>query len=118
MSEQRTETQGANDRITAEVTSWDGVEARTGSRGEWGFKLGERELGHLHGDHVLHIGFPKAEWQELYDAGEIDYHPVFPDKKGWAARAIRSEDDVETAIALLRRNYDRAIERHGLPSAA
>ena len=105
----------ADEIITAEVTSWEGVTAGDGERGEYGFRLGRRELGHLHGDRVLHIGFPKAVWQELYDAGRIDYHPVFPTKKGWASRAIRSEEDVRDVIALLRLNYDRAVATHGVP---
>jgi hypothetical protein len=113
-----TESPGANARITAEVTSWPGVEAGTGSRGEWSFSLGRREIGHLHGDRVLHIGFPKAVWEELYAEGRIDYHPVFPGKPGFAARAIAGEEDVRDVIALLRLNYDRAVERHGMPDAA
>jgi quercetin dioxygenase-like cupin family protein len=107
-----------NERITAEVTSWPGVEAATGERGEWSFKLGRREIGHLHGDRVLHLGFPKKEWFELYAQGRIDYHPVFPGKPGFASRLIEDEADVEDAIALLRLNYDRAVERHGLPDGA
>ena len=113
-----TESAGANARITAEVTSWPGVEAGTGSRGEWSFSLGRREIGHLHGDRVLHIGFPKAVWEALDAEGRIDYHPVFPGKPGFAARAIAGEDDVRDVIALLRLNYDRAVERHGMPDAA
>ena len=106
---------GASDRITEEVTSWPGVEAGTGTRGEWGFSLGGRQLGHLHGDHAAHFGFPKAVWRELYEGGRIDYHPVFPGREGWAARRIESDADVADVIAMLRLNYDRAVERHGLP---
>src|ERR687890_387459 len=106
----------AGERITAEVTSWPGVTAGDGERGEYGFRLGRRELGHLHGDRVLHIGFPKAVWQELHDAGRIDYHPVFGGKPGYASRALATDEDVEDAIALLRLNYDRAVERQGVPS--
>jgi hypothetical protein len=106
----------ASERITAAVTSWPGVTAGIGERGEFGFRLGRRELGHLHGDRVLHIGFPKAVWHELHDAGRIDYHPVFPGKPGYASRALATEADVEDAIALIRLNYDRAVERHGVPS--
>ena len=62
--------------------------AGAGSRGEYSFKVGAREIGHLHGDRVAHFGFPKAVWQELYDAGRIDYHSVFPGKPGFGARAI------------------------------
>jgi luciferase-like monooxygenase len=104
-------------RIAEEVETWPGVTAENGSRGEYSFKVGAREIGHLHGERVLHIGYPKAVWQELYDAGRIDYHPVFPGKPGFGSRDIRGEDDVRDAIALLRINYDRVIARYGLPVA-
>ena len=99
--------QGANARITAEVLTWPGVEAGTGRRGEWAFTHGRREIGHLHGDTIAHFGFPKAVWRELYAAGRVDYHSVFPGKEGPAARRIETEDDVRDVIALLRLNYDR-----------
>ena len=106
----------ASERITAEVTSWPGVTAGIGSRGEFGFDVGRRQIGHLHGDRVAHLGFPKAVWQELYDAGRIDYHSAFPGKKGWAARRIDDEDDVHDVIALIRLNYDRVAVNHGVPA--
>ena len=112
-----TRTQTASEQITEEVTSWPGIVAGAGSRGEFAFKLGRREIGHLHGDRVLHIGFPKAVWHDLFEQGRIEYHPVFPDKPGYAARKIAGQDDVRDVIALLRLNYDRAIEHHGLPES-
>jgi hypothetical protein len=108
----------ASERITAEVTSWPGVEAGVGSRGEYGFRVGRRELGHLHGDRVAHLGFPKGVWADLYAQGRIDYHPVFPGKPGYASRRIEDEDDVRDVIALLRLNYDRIVARHGVPVEA
>ncbi len=109
----------AAQQITDAVTAWPGVTAGpVGERGESPFLLGRRELGHLHGDRVLHLGFPKATWHELHDAGRIDFHPVFPGKPGYAARAIRNEEDVHDVIALLRVNYDRAVAAHGLPAVA
>ncbi len=113
-----TRTQTASEQITEEVTSWLGVEAGPGSRGEFAFKLGRREIGHLHGDRVMHTGFPKAVWKELHEEGRIDYHPVFPGKPGYAARRIETEDDVRDVIELLRLNYDRVVERHGVPAEA
>jgi hypothetical protein len=106
----------ASQRITEEVTSWPGVEAGIGRRGEFGFTLGRRELGHLHGDHAFHGGFPKQVWKELFDQGRIDYHPVFPGRPGYASRRIETDDDVRDVIELIRLNYDRAVARHGLPS--
>src|SRR5882672_8663190 len=106
-----TETQTPSQRITAEVTSWPGVEAGPGSRGEFAFRVGRREIGHLHGDHAAHFSFPKAMWAELYAQGRVTYHPVFPGKVGPAARRIEDADDVRDVIALLRLNYDRAASR-------
>ena len=61
-----TETQTSSEQITEEVTAWEGVTAAHGARGEWSFRLGRKELGHLHGDRVLHLAFPKAVWHDLY----------------------------------------------------
>ena len=98
----------ASQRITAEVTSWPGVEAGPGRRGEFAFTIGRRSLGHLHGDRAAHFSFPKAVWAELRAEGRITDHTVFPGKQGPAARRIESQADVEDVIALLRLNYDRA----------
>ena len=107
-----------SENITAAATSWPGVEAGVGDRGEYGFRVGRKEIGHLHGDHVAHFGFPKDVWQELFDQGRIEYHPVFPGKPGYGARRIETEDDVRDVIALLRLNYDRVVARHGVPAEA
>ena len=68
----------ASETITSEVSAWPGVDAGIGSRGEFAFTVGRREIGHLHGDHVAHFGFPKRVWAELHEQKRIDYHPVFP----------------------------------------
>jgi hypothetical protein len=111
-----TQTKTAFDVIDEEVSSWPGVTAGTGSRGEYGFRLGKREIGHLHGSRVSHFGFPKRVWHELFAAGRITYHPVFPGRPGFAARAIESDEDVDDVIALMRLNYDRGVTKHGLPT--
>ena len=107
-----------SEQITKEVTSWPGVEAGIGTRGEFGFRVGRREIGHLHGDHVAHFGFPKDVWQELFDQDRIDYHPVFPGKPGFGARRIENDEDVRDVIELMRLNYDRVVARHGAPVEA
>jgi hypothetical protein len=97
----------ASETITAEVGSWPGVTFGHGRRGEFAFKVGAREIGHLHGDHAAHFGFPREVFDDLYAAGRVTHHPVFPEKHGPAARRIASEDDVREVIALMRLNYDR-----------
>ena len=108
----------ASEQITEEVTSWPGVEAGTGRRGEFAFKVGRREIGHLHGDHAAHFFFPKQVWADLFKQGLVVHHPVFPDKPGPAARRIADETDVRDVIELLRLNYDRVVARNGLSAEA
>jgi hypothetical protein len=110
-----TNAQTASRQIIQEVTSWPGVEAGPGERGEFSFKLGRREIGHLHGDHAAHFSFPKQVWAELMEQGRIVHHPVFPGREGPAARRIEDETDVRDVIELLRLNYDRVVARHGVP---
>jgi luciferase-like monooxygenase len=108
----------ASQTIIEEVTSWPGVEAGPGRRGELSLTVGRREIGHLHGDHAAHFSFPKGVWADLTEQGRIGPHPVFPDSRGPAARRIENEADVRDVIALLRLNYDRAVAHHGLPEQA
>ncbi len=100
-----------SERITAELTSWDGVEAGPGKRGEFAFRLGKRELGHLHGDRSAHFFFPRERWEELAAQGRIVEHPVFPGRHGPAARKIEDEADVTDVIELMRISYEEAKER-------
>jgi hypothetical protein len=111
------QTPTASQRITQEVTSWPGVEAGPGRRGEFAFKVDHREIGHLHGDHAAHFSFPKAVWSDLMAQGRIVPHPIFPDKEGPAARRIANEADVRDVIELMRLNYDRVVAGHGSPVA-
>ena len=103
-----TSTLTPSQQIIEEVTSWPGVEAGPGRRGELAFRLGRREIGHLHGDRAAHFGFPKPVWAELIAQGRVVPHPVFPDAQGPAARRIESDADVRDVIELMRLNYDRA----------
>jgi hypothetical protein len=102
-----TTTTTASQQITQEVTSWPGVEAGPGRRGEFAFRVGKREIGHLHGDHAAHFSFPKHVWSELFAAGRIGHHPVFPGREGTAARRIENDADVRDVIKLMRLNYTR-----------
>ena len=112
-----TKARTASQQIIEEVTSWPGVKAGPGDRGEFAFKLGRREIGHLHGDHAAHFSFPKRVWADLMEQGRVVHHPVFPDSQGPAARRMEDEADVRDVIALLRLNYDRVVARHGLPAS-
>ena len=112
------ETRTASQRITDEVTSWEGVESGYGKRGEFGFYVKGHEVGHLHGDHAAHFAFGKEAGASLREQGRVVDHPVFPGKDAMAARRIDDDDDVRDVIELMRLNYDRIVARYGLPSPA
>lgn len=113
-----TQTPKASTQITDEVTAWPGIEAGPGRRGEFAFRVGGREIGHLHGDRAAHFSFAKDVWVDLFEQGRVVHHPVFPGKQGPAARVIETQADVDDVIRLLRLNYDRVVERRGLPADA
>ena len=93
-----TQTRTNSQTIADEVTSWPGIEIDSDEPGELAFKLGRREIGHLHGEHVADFSFPKQTWGELMEQHRIEPHPVFPDKRGPAARRIDTDDDVRDVI--------------------
>lgn len=111
MTKQKT----ASQQITDEVTSWPGVEAGTGRRGEFSFKIGRREIGHLHGDRTAHFGFPKGTGVKLREEGQVGPHPIKPESFKLASRSIQGKSDIQDVIKLMRLNYDRIVEQHGLP---
>jgi Family of unknown function (DUF5519) len=90
--------------------SWSGVTAQPHRFGGTEYRLGRREIGHVHGDHLVDIPFPKNVRNELIAAGLAEPHHILPDS-GWISFYIKRADQVESAIALLRRSYDLAISR-------
>lgn len=91
-------------RIIAAVTSWPGVVAGPGPHGNIAFRVGDHEIGHLHGDWVAHVAFARADWEELLYLGRVDPRPI--DHEGWASVLIEDESDVREAIDLLRLEYE------------
>jgi hypothetical protein len=72
--------------------------------------LGTPELGHIHGDRLLDIPFPKTVRDEIVDTGLAEPHHSLPDT-GWVSFYLRAEEDVQKAIALLRRSYEIASKQ-------
>jgi len=81
------------------------------------FRLGKRELGHLHGDALVDLPFPRKVRDELVAAGRARPHHVLPET-GWVSFWIESPDDSDNAIALFRIAYDRAVAARARAEAA
>jgi hypothetical protein len=101
------EQEGAADRITAAVTSWPDVELGPHRFGGVEFRVGPREIGHLHGDRIADLPFPRRVRNELVAAGRARPHHVLPES-GWVTVPIGEAGDVESVIELFRLSYERA----------
>jgi len=96
----------AHDRIRAAVSSWAGVTVAPHRFGGIEFRVGRRELGHLHGSRVADLPCPKSIRTELIAAGRARPHHVLPDT-GWVSYYMHDVSDADGAIDLFRLNYDR-----------
>jgi hypothetical protein len=99
-----------DDSITAqirrEVAGWEGVTVEPHRFGGIEFKVGRRELGHLHGSRLADLPFPVRIREELVAAGKAQPHHILPES-GWVSYVIHADADVPAAVALFRLNYDR-----------
>lgn len=102
--------EGAQARISAAVTSWPGVTVQPHRFNGVEYVIGKREIGHIHGDHLVDIPFPKKLRDAIVAAGRALPHHVLPES-GWISFYLRQETDVEQAIALLHESYEIAIKQ-------
>jgi hypothetical protein len=97
--------------ILREVTGWRGVTTESDEFGETDFVVRGRSIGHVHGGRQADIPYPRRIRDELVAAGRTGAHHVHPDS-GWTTLYIRDARDAQTAVDLLRLNYDRIMARH------
>src|ERR1700722_15973788 len=98
---------GAESRICEAVSGWEGVSIAPHRYGGKEFRLDRRKLGHIHGDRLVDIPFPKRVRDEIVAAKEADPHHILPDT-GWVSLYLRTPEDVDRAIRLLERSYSLA----------
>jgi luciferase-like monooxygenase len=97
------------DAVRTAIEQWDGVSTHQHRFGGIEFRVGRRELGHLHRS-IADLPFPRRERDELIAAGKARPHHVLPDS-GWVTVPMRTTADVTTVIELFRRNYERRASR-------
>jgi hypothetical protein len=96
--------------IERAVAAWPGVTVEPHRFGGVEFRVGRREIGHLHGDRLADLPFPIAVRDGLIQEGKAARHHIQPES-GWVSVYIRSKDDVPAVIELFRLNYDRPWKR-------
>jgi hypothetical protein len=101
---------GAKEQITQAILTWEGVIAQPHRFGGTEYRLGRREIGHIHGDYLVDIPFPKKVRDEVVAAGRAELHHILP-KSGWISFYLREPADVERAISLFRQSFELAIKQ-------
>ena len=89
---------GARDEITKAVLNWEGATAAPHRFGGTEYRLGRREIGHIHGDHMVDIPFPTQVRHAIMAVGDAEPHN-------------RKTADVKQAIRLLQRSYELAVKQ-------
>jgi hypothetical protein len=101
---------GAAAQIHAEALSWPGVEAHPHRFGGTEYRLSTREIGHIHGESLVDIPFPKKVRDEVVASGRAQPHHILPDT-GWVSFYLREPGDIPRAIELLRQSYELALKQ-------
>jgi len=94
-------------RIAAEIATWDGVTEHEHRFGGVEFRVGGRQIGHLHGERWADLPFQKKIRDMLVETGRAQPHHVLP-HTGWVSKQIRGDEDVDEVIELFRLSYERA----------
>ena len=93
-------------QIIREVSGWPGVTQVPHRFGGIEFRLGRRELGHLHGSRLADLPFPVRVREQLVAEGKAEPHHILP-QSGWVSYYIHDASDVAPLVALFRLNYER-----------
>jgi hypothetical protein len=101
---------GAREKIHAAVQDWPGITSQPHRFGGTEYCLGRREIGHIHGNSLVDIPFPKEVRNDLVTAGRAEPHHVLPES-GWVSVYLKQATDVDRAIELLRLSFEIAEQR-------
>ena len=95
-----------SDKVRQTLESWPGVTVHDHRFGSLEFKVNGKELGHLHGDEIADLPFPKNLAKKLIAEGKASPHHFIP-QSGWLSYRIERNEDVARAIELFRLQYQR-----------
>ena len=102
--------------IHGQVLSWDGVTAHPHRFGGTEYRLGKREIGHIHGDRLVDIPFTKKARDQAIAEGKAELHHILPES-GWVSIWLREPKNVDDALELLRRSFEMALAQRAAREA-
>jgi hypothetical protein len=101
--------------VDRELVTWPGITTEQGRFNSTAYKLGRREIGHIHRNGVADLAFPRAVYEELIASGQAQPHQA--GVQGVVSFWVNQPEDVDRVLALFRLNYDRATAASGSGAA-
>jgi hypothetical protein len=92
--------------IKRELLSLPGVTVHDHRFGGIEFRVNGREMGHLHGDRIADLPFPKDVGKKLIAEGKASQHHFIP-QSGWISYYIDDSGSAQGALELFRLQYER-----------
>ena len=92
------------EQLIHEVGSWPGVTVGDHRFGGTEWRVGPREVGHVHAWGMLDIAYLRALRDALIEEGQTGVHHLL-DQSGWSTFYIESPDDYDHARWLVRLSY-------------
>jgi luciferase-like monooxygenase len=105
LNKERIVKETAAEIVRQAVEKWKGVTTHDHRFGGIEFRLGRRELGHLHRS-FADLPFPRKIRDALVQAGRARPHHILPES-GWVTVSLRTASEVQNVIELFRENYER-----------
>lgn len=100
----RKEIEKSVERLVDDVGSWPGVTVGEHRFGGTEWRVGPREIGHIHAWGMLDIAYLRALRDALVEEDETGSHHLL-DESGWTTFYIQHPDDYDHARWLLRLSY-------------
>ncbi len=100
----------SSERIQATMLENGDVTAHPHRFGGTEYRLGKREIGHVHGEQMVDIPFPKPVRDEVIEKRLAEPHHLLPES-GWISLYLQQESDAQIAIQLLSRSLEIAREQ-------
>lgn len=101
--------------LSNRISQWENVETAPHRFGGIEFRMGTTEIGHVHVGGVVDILFSRAIRDQLVAEQRAKQHHILPNT-GWISFSVRTADDLEHAVWLLRLSYlqKRVLRQHNL----
>lgn len=101
---------GAALHLEQTLSQWEGIQSYPHRFGGREFRLGNREIGHVHGNHLVDVPLPIAMRNQVIAEGLAQPHHLLPES-GWVSLYLNQPQDLVNAVTLLQRSYQLALEQ-------